>query len=106
MRALTASARTTAICCILRSRSYISPNPTWVHPREPRSLPQQRCRGSRTRGVGPVAMVSNERFLEAFAEVAGGSGALNAIGVLSKIESQPEVMARRHELYYQDRRPG
>jgi Dynamin family len=48
--------------------------------------------------VGPVAKVSNERFLEAFAEIAGGSSALNAIGVMSKIELQPEVMARRHEL--------
>ncbi len=48
--------------------------------------------------VGPVAKVSNEKFLEAFAEIAGGSSALNAIGVLSKIELQPEVMARRHEL--------
>jgi hypothetical protein len=48
--------------------------------------------------VGPVAKVSNERFLEAFAEIAGGSRALNAIGVMSKIELQPEVMARRHEL--------
>jgi hypothetical protein len=47
--------------------------------------------------VGPVAKVSNEKFLEAFAEAAGGSSALNAIGVLSKIELQPEVMARRHE---------
>lgn len=48
--------------------------------------------------VGPVAKLSNERFLEAFAEVVGGSSALNAIGVMSKIELQPEVMERRHEL--------
>jgi len=44
--------------------------------------------------VGPVAKLSNERFLEAFAEAAGGSSALNAIGVMSKIELQPEVMAQ------------
>jgi hypothetical protein len=48
--------------------------------------------------VGPVAKLSNERFLEAFAEIAGESSALNAIGVMSKIELQPQVMARRYEL--------
>jgi len=48
--------------------------------------------------VGPVAKVSNEQFLEEFAQIAGGSSALNAIGVMSKIELQPVVMARRHEL--------
>ncbi len=49
--------------------------------------------------VGQVARVTDQAFLREFAETTGGgSSALNAIGVLSKIELQPEVMARRHEL--------
>lgn len=49
--------------------------------------------------VGQVARVTDQAFLQEFAETTGGgSSALNAIGVLSKIELQPEVMARRHEL--------
>jgi hypothetical protein len=49
--------------------------------------------------VGPVARVTDQAFLQEFAETTEeGSSALNAIGVLSKIELQPEVLARRHEL--------
>jgi len=49
--------------------------------------------------VGQVARVTDQAFLREFAETTGGgSSALNAIGVLSKIELQPEVMSRRHEL--------
>lgn len=49
--------------------------------------------------VGQVARVADQEFLREFADTTGGrSSALNAIGVLSKIELQPEVMARRHEL--------
>lgn len=49
--------------------------------------------------VGPVARVTDQAFLREFSETTGGnSSALNAIGVLSKIELQPEVLARRHEL--------
>jgi hypothetical protein len=49
--------------------------------------------------VGQVAKVTDQAFLREFARTTGGrSSALNAIGVLSKIELQPEVLARRHEL--------
>ena len=49
--------------------------------------------------VGQVAKVTDQAFLQDFAQTTGGhSSALNAIGVLSKIELQPEVLARRHEL--------
>lgn len=49
--------------------------------------------------VGQVARVTDQAFLQEFARTTGGrSSALNAIGVLSKIEVQPEVLARRHEL--------
>lgn len=49
--------------------------------------------------VGQVARVTDQAFLREFAETTGGrSSALNAIGVLSKIELQPEVLARRTEL--------
>jgi GTPase Era involved in 16S rRNA processing len=49
--------------------------------------------------VGQVARVTDQAFLQEFARTTGGgSSALNAIGVLSKIELQPEVLARRHEL--------
>jgi hypothetical protein len=49
--------------------------------------------------VGEVAKSTDEEFLKQFAETTGGrSSARNAIGVLSKIELQPEVLARRHEL--------
>ena len=49
--------------------------------------------------VGQVARTTDEEFLREFANTTGGrSSALNAIGVLSKIELQPEVLTRRHEL--------
>ncbi len=49
--------------------------------------------------VGQVARVADEEFLKEFGRTTGGrSSALNAIGILSKIELQPEVLARRHEL--------
>ena len=49
--------------------------------------------------VGQVAKVTDQAFLREFTHTTGGrSSALNAIGVLSKIELQPEVLARRHEL--------
>jgi hypothetical protein len=49
--------------------------------------------------VGQVARVTDQAFLQEFSQTTGGqASALNAIGVLSKIELQPEVLARRHEL--------
>lgn len=49
--------------------------------------------------VGQVARSSDQAFLQEFAETTDGrASALNAIGILSKIELQPEVMSRRHEL--------
>ncbi len=49
--------------------------------------------------VGPVAKLTDQAFLEEFGRTTGGrSSALNAIGVLSKIELRPEILARRHEL--------
>jgi predicted GTPase len=49
--------------------------------------------------VGQVAKVTDQAFLREFSDTTGGrSSALNAIGVLSKIELQPEVLAHRHEL--------
>lgn len=49
--------------------------------------------------VGPVARATDEAFLEEFTRITGGgSSAVNAIGVMSKIELQPEVLERRHEL--------
>ena len=49
--------------------------------------------------VGQVAKVTDRAFLQEFTQTTGGrSSALNAIGILSKIELQPEVLARRHEL--------
>jgi hypothetical protein len=49
--------------------------------------------------VGQVARVTDQSFLQEFAQTTGGrSSALNAVGILSKIELQPEVLARRHEL--------
>lgn len=56
--------------------------------------------------VGQVARVTDQAFLREFTQTTGGrSSALNAIGVLSKIELQPEVLARRHELS-EDRLPA
>jgi Dynamin family len=49
--------------------------------------------------VGQVAKATDQEFLREFSETTGGrSSALNAIGILSKIELQPEILARRHEL--------
>jgi hypothetical protein len=49
--------------------------------------------------VGQVAKVTDQAFLQEFTQATGGrSSALNAVGILSKIELQPEVLARRHEL--------
>ena len=49
--------------------------------------------------VGQVAKGTDQEFLREFAGTTGGrSSALNAIGVLSKIELQPEALARRYEL--------
>ena len=49
--------------------------------------------------VGQVAKVTDQAFLREFTDTTGGrSSALNAIGVLSKIELQSEVLAHRHEL--------
>jgi hypothetical protein len=49
--------------------------------------------------VGQVAKVTDQAFLQEFTQTTGGrSSALNAIGVLSKIELQPEVLDRRYEL--------
>src|SRR5215217_7296844 len=49
--------------------------------------------------VGQVAKVTDQAFLQEFTQTTGGrSSALNAIGILSKIELQPEVLARRYEL--------
>jgi hypothetical protein len=49
--------------------------------------------------VGQVAKVTDQAFLQEFAQTTGGrSSALNAIGVLSKVELQPEILARRYEL--------
>jgi Dynamin family len=44
--------------------------------------------------VGQVAKVTDKAFLQEFAQTTGGeSSALNAVGILSKIELQPEVLA-------------
>jgi hypothetical protein len=44
--------------------------------------------------VDQVAKVTDQAFLQEFAQTTGGeSSALNAVGILSKIELQPEVLA-------------
>lgn len=49
--------------------------------------------------LGAVARARDEDFLKEFHQVTGGqSSALNAIGVLAKIDLQPELVARRHAL--------
>src|SRR5919107_5089301 len=49
--------------------------------------------------VGQVAEGTDQAFLQEFTQTTGGrSSALNAIGILSKIELQPEILTRRHEL--------
>jgi hypothetical protein len=49
--------------------------------------------------VGPVARSTDQAFLEEFGQATGGrSRALNAIGVMAKIDLQPEILGRRREL--------
>jgi hypothetical protein len=49
--------------------------------------------------VGPVARSTDQAFLEEFNQATGGrSRAINAVGVLAKIDLQPELLARRAEL--------
>ncbi|GAB4464666.1 MAG: hypothetical protein OHK0029_34840 [Armatimonadaceae bacterium] len=49
--------------------------------------------------VGPVPRWSDRAFLEAFEETLyPGVGALNAVGVLAKVDENPELFARRAEL--------
>jgi hypothetical protein len=49
--------------------------------------------------VGQVTRSTDQAFLEEFSQATGGqSRALNAIGVLAKIDLQPEILARRIEL--------
>ncbi len=49
--------------------------------------------------VGAVAMATNRGFLEEFSQAtAGKSRALNAIGVMAKIDLDPEIIARREAL--------
>jgi hypothetical protein len=49
--------------------------------------------------VGEVARSTDQAFLEEFSQAMGGrSRALNAVGVLAKIDLSPEVLARRKEL--------
>lgn len=48
---------------------------------------------------GAVARASDDAFLEEFAQSTNNnSKAFNAIGVMAKIELQPEILDRRHEL--------
>jgi hypothetical protein len=49
--------------------------------------------------VGPVARRTDEEFLEEFGRTTGGRArARNAVGVLAKIDLQPEIIERRGEL--------
>src|SRR5262249_32092111 len=49
--------------------------------------------------IGQVARATDQAFFDEFSQVTGGrSRALNAVGVMAKIDLQPEVLARRHEL--------
>jgi hypothetical protein len=49
--------------------------------------------------IGAIARATDQAFLEEFTKMTGGrSSALNAIGVMSRIETQPKVLAVRHEL--------
>jgi hypothetical protein len=49
--------------------------------------------------TGAVARAKEKEFLEEFTKTTGGrSSALNAVGVMSKIELQQEVLNERHEL--------
>jgi FtsZ-binding cell division protein ZapB len=49
--------------------------------------------------IGQVAKANDQAFLEEFSKVTGGhSRALNALGVMAKIDLQPELLERRQEL--------
>ncbi len=50
--------------------------------------------------IGAVARDSDRRFLEEFGQASqgGAARALNAMGVMAKIDLSPELMQRRHEL--------
>lgn len=49
--------------------------------------------------LGPTARVNDQRFLQEFREITQGqSRALNAVGVMAKIDLQPAVLARREQL--------
>jgi hypothetical protein len=49
--------------------------------------------------IGPVPRSTDQAFLEEFTQATGGrSRALNAIGVMAKIDLQSEILARRTEL--------
>jgi hypothetical protein len=49
--------------------------------------------------IGQVPRATDQAFLEEFGQATGGQArALNAIGVLAKIDLQPEILARRTEL--------
>ena len=49
--------------------------------------------------VGPVSRSTDQEFLEQFAQATSGrSRALNAIGVMAKIDLHPDILARRVEL--------
>jgi Dynamin family len=49
--------------------------------------------------VGPVALTSDQDLLEAFVQTTGSEAhAVNALGVIAKIDLNDELIARRHEL--------
>ncbi len=49
--------------------------------------------------VGPVARATDQAFLDEFGQATGGRAqALNAVGVMAKIDLQPAVLERRKEL--------
>lgn len=49
--------------------------------------------------VGSVARTTDQAFLDEFGQTTGGKArALNAVGVMAKIDLQSEILERRHEL--------
>lgn len=49
--------------------------------------------------VGPVARANDQAFLAEFSQATGGrTRALNAIGVMAKIDLQPEILDRKNDL--------
>lgn len=49
--------------------------------------------------LGSIARASDAAFLEAFRDLSGGgSRAINAIGVLARIDVQPQILPQRHAL--------